>query len=414
MRNNGRLVAISLASFAAILMALRWQPLLIRFTQSIDDSQMLSFYLHNDYARYLSHPFEDGEVVNNSLPPEIDPTHLGPAGQFVLALNTGDCSQAGAVNETDRRTWSFLIGSCWQSKKAVERAFALWREIPGVEERFLILGQRCLETGQPDCQDSYFQAAARSLQQADWATVRLLLIYFQQTNQPEFLEIIRENLQNLDETPTGLIAYVDAYLLTTQGNYEQAFVKFDEVVAVAPLYQYVFVDAGVFALSRQDYKRARHYWQKGLELFPQYDSLYILMGNSYEKEMGFDQALTWYQHFPDDRRSLIGQGRVYSQQGDFAQALTQFEKALEKGESPEVQAMAAEAAFDLGQYEKARDLLELALKKVPQSISYHLKLAEVCHQVVDDECVFREYTTILNIDPDNITARGGIQALQDD
>jgi tetratricopeptide (TPR) repeat protein len=86
---------------------------------------------------------------------------------------------------------------------------------------------------------------------------------------------------------------------------------------------------GYNAYELKDYDNAILYFQKALELNPQFATAYIGLGNAYSDKDNLDKAIQSYEKAikldPKDSRAYNGLGIIYAQKGNLDEAIQLFE-----------------------------------------------------------------------------------------
>lgn len=130
-------------------------------------------------------------------------------------------------------------------------------------------------------------------------------------------------------------------------------------------------DAGICCAILKRTDLALQWWQRAIELKPDYINPYFNIANTYEDMNDFDQAVGYFekaqQLAPDDFRTIYNLARIYSKVGNWQKALEQYQQQLAMDENdPWGHNDAATCYLNLGQPDLARQHLEKTVALDPE------------------------------------------------
>lgn len=162
------------------------------------------------------------------------------------------------------------------------------------------------------------------------------------------------------------------YALEKEGRQDEARLKLEKLLAVAPLSSDVYVELGQIYRSMNKYSEALELYQKGLELIPGANQLRIGLGLTYldlhEWKRAKLQLEKAHQIDPKNGDALTALGKLYFLKGDKNKALHLYQQAVKLNPS-HIFALSSLASFWMNekQFDKAKQIYEKIEKIAPHT-----------------------------------------------
>jgi tetratricopeptide (TPR) repeat protein len=129
-------------------------------------------------------------------------------------------------------------------------------------------------------------------------------------------------------------------------------------------------------------------------------SVNITLGEIYTERQRYDQALAYFsaaeKKEPNEPRLLLGKARVYFLTNKYAYAAAAYRKVLKKTDSQTAVVGLIDVYTAEEHYDQAVDLLREVLKKDPDNVLIHNKLASVYFTAGQNENAVREWRWVLD------------------
>jgi Flp pilus assembly protein TadD/peroxiredoxin len=260
--------------------------------------------------------------------------------------------------------------------------------------------------------------------------------------------------------PLGGVLYQGAFVrndftygvaMFQHGYLEQAAESFQQVIAAKPDDPEGYYNLGTLNLRRNDFKQARYYLEQTLKLRPNYPEAWNNLGMIAAQEGHAEEAVQNFQQSlllrPAYATALLNLGNVYRRQSSFAQAQEFLDKALAiQPDDPEVnyslgmlyaqqnqmqrasdylqRAIALrpdypEALNNLGvlfvrgqDYSRAEEQFKTCIRLVPNFDQSYLNLARLYAMRSDKEKAREVLQELLQIQPQNSSARQALEMLR--
>jgi len=158
-----------------------------------------------------------------------------------------------------------------------------------------------------------------------------------------------------------------------------AVISRENILEQHPLYV-----AAVDLTEKREDARAEDGLKQASAVFPEDADVWFLLGIFAERSADPDRALVCYERAvraaPDDYRSLLNRGNIHFQEGNFNQAIRDYEVAAEKAEAPEIYYNLALARAETYDFHGQAEALQKAREISSRNVSYwmdHPTLARV-------------------------------------
>ena len=375
----------------------------------------------NSLVKPITHPNDTSAIAT---PPTglVQPSLTMPSGaspymRGLLALQLGDADsariafeQALAVPPERNLEW-YALGVAYWSQGRTDDALNAWsRSEAG--RLFLNLAKRCAESGDLAAAEQYYDVALVSLPAGDGeGYLELVWYYAGREDASRAAEALARYLLTDRDSSTAWLA--TGRVKEIEGHYLEAIAAFERAHALDPTSYESFYWAGHTAVRQGDWELARRYLQQAIDIQPWAWRPYELIGLSYMAEGQYEDAFAWYEQISDLPEGLLGMAKACYLEGSYEEALTYYEQALALDPSPKLYYETATAAMALARWDQARVLLDTAIALTPGVARYHLSLGDTCLQLAEPDCARAAYRTVLELEPDNQSARQALDTLPD-
>jgi tetratricopeptide (TPR) repeat protein len=170
-------------------------------------------------------------------------------------------------------------------------------------------------------------------------------------------------------------AFAQGAELTNAGKYDEAIVKFNEVIAAAPKCTECYVNLGAIHSRKQDWPKAEEAYKKALELNPESVESYNGLANVYNAQKKFTEAQAMNAEAnkrmgaaggPGNADAFYNQGVIAWNGNDFPKAQELFAAAVKANDKhAEAHFMLGQANLNLGKLPEAAKEFETYLKIAP-------------------------------------------------
>jgi tetratricopeptide (TPR) repeat protein len=201
----------------------------------------------------------------------------------------------------------------------------------------------------------------------------------------------------------------EAYL--AGGNLIQALRELKKAESFDPDDHITQYDIGLVYYYRDRYEQAIPYFERAIQLRPDFAPAINSLGNAYSAKGDWDKAIEAYQKIIEDvfygtpHFALSNMALAYYQKGDYVRAEKNFLEALKL--SPDfVNALAGLAATysALGRYEEAVQKLERAVRKEPKLPQLYYELGKAYRGLKEPEKARAEFLRAVQLAPDSPVA----------
>lgn len=308
----------------------------------------------------------------------------------------------------------YLLGIAEYRSGEYENALMTWSD-PNIANRLMISGDECNKMGLSYIGDDYYRLASQIVSRSDEEIYRKILLYFSkahddaafQNSLEKYLSVATPNTQSYDET------LGEAFL--SQGDYQKALEHYVDAIKKAPKNSMNWYWAGVAAYNIGSLDIADDYFYLASELSPRFIDSYIYLGHLSTRLGNYSDANGWYlqalQLEPNNSWVLSSLAKMEIELGNFQDAIKYISKAKmvdQRGYLFELEAQAWEGLKDLGQ---AKQVLLQAVKVDPVNVFYLSRLANICVKLNDELCASKVFRNILEVDPNNVSAKNGLYLL---
>lgn len=195
-------------------------------------------------------------------------------------------------------------------------------------------------------------------------------------------------------------------LLADTGNLSEAIEQLRKVVALVPYRSWPHV-ALAQALSKSNKSEAKLEFQEALRIDPHSPNGHLGLGTLFFEEGDFAQALSQYRSVlhesPQHAKALVGAANVWSAQGNNAEATEAYEEAIEA--SPSM----SEAHYGLGELLMRQGSIEQAISHLKQAVNLnfayadaHVKLGQAYEAESQPEMAIQQYLTAAAVEPNQL------------
>jgi tetratricopeptide (TPR) repeat protein len=214
-----------------------------------------------------------------------------------------------------------------------------------------------------------------------------------------------KNRKNYDEAAFNYV-YVEALKQKLLGNAGDALKYLEQCVKINPESDAAYYQMAQIVGSNGDLKNGKKYALKAIKIDERNLWYLTMIAGMYYQEKKIDSAIYYYEKavktYPDNDKLLLTLGNLYSENNNFAEAISLFGKFDEKygvNEASTVSAinnlMAAE------KYDEALVKAQQLLAEKPDDLLYNGLLAEIYRGKGDKEKALDVYNSLIERNPDN-------------
>lgn len=172
-------------------------------------------------------------------------------------------------------------------------------------------------------------------------------------------------------------AFAEGANLTNAGKYDEALVKFEEVIAQVPKCPECYVNIGAIQSRKQDWPKAEEAYKKALEINPESVEAYNGLANVYNAQKKFKEAQAMSDEAAKrggaaagggagNAETLYNQGVIAWNANDFPKAQELFAAAIKADDKhAEAHFMLGQAYLNLGKLPEAAKEFEAYTKIAP-------------------------------------------------
>ena len=118
------------------------------------------------------------------------------------------------------------------------------------------------------------------------------------------------------------------------GEYDNAILYYQKAIEINPDYAFAYINMGLAYGNKSNYDKAIECYQKAIEINPEYAEAYYKMGVAYVDKGNYDKAIECFQKAieinPDDADAYYNMGIIYGwEKCSYVKAIEYFQKAIE-------------------------------------------------------------------------------------
>jgi tetratricopeptide (TPR) repeat protein len=206
--------------------------------------------------------------------------------------------------------------------------------------------------------------------------------------------------------------------LAKQGKYDEAIRWYGEALRLDPEYANAHNNLGLALAAQGKVEDAQRHYEEAVRLNPRFalacnnlGRLLAAHGRKDEAVRQFNRAL---EIDPKDKNAYLNLGDLSADQGQFETAIEQYRKALENDpQNADLYNSLANALIRMRRIDDAVHYYEMALQLNPRHAGAHCNLGSVLALKGDKaslDAAIQHFRKALEIDPDQATARQGLDA----
>lgn len=198
-----------------------------------------------------------------------------------------------------------------------------------------------------------------------------------------------------------------------QGKLADAKESFDKALAGDPNYAMGYVNRGLIELQQGDSATAIADFKNAIRLRSNNSTAHYALGKAYTQlgqlEQAYKELNTSIALKSNSAPAHIAMGEVYRLQGNLVAAIKEYKAAISvKAESEDAYLRLADIYQGRGDLEMAAADLRSGLELNPTNTALHLKLGDITLASGKCDDALKEYTTVLNQEPGNVSAVNGM------
>ena len=245
-------------------------------------------------------------------------------------------------------------------------------------------------------------------------TIKLLASsYLNNKEDEESFKILQEALKKGIENSDIYDMIGSSFVI--QEKPEEGLLYFQKALELKPDDYTAIVSSALIFGIMLDFEKAIEYHKKALELFPT------------NMELQINAAIDWYVNGyldeakqlmfevlkidPNEARAMYQIALIYHELYDFDNALLYLKKIEQINNSEIISLKMAEVYGDMGEYDKASDIMDNLIKKNSSNPEYYYKYAIICTKAKDTPAAEKYFKKFIALNGDDATARKDLAVL---
>ena len=200
--------------------------------------------------------------------------------------------------------------------------------------------------------------------------------------------------------------YIEAIKQKLLGNMGDALTYLEQCIEMDPQNDAAYYQMAQISMQRGDLENSKKYGLKAVKLDDKNFWYLTMMANIYYQEKTYDSSIYYYEEairdFPEKESVKLALADVFSQKGDFRKA-DDIYKSLEikYGLNENISLLYIKNLINAKNYKRAEEKVLQLLKTSPDEIVYNGLLAEIYHNMGENNKAFDIYKKLMGKDPSN-------------
>jgi tetratricopeptide (TPR) repeat protein len=200
--------------------------------------------------------------------------------------------------------------------------------------------------------------------------------------------------------------YIEAIKQKLLGNIGDALTYLEQCIEMDPQNDAAYYQMAQISMQRGDLENGKKYGLKAVKLDDKNFWYLTMMANIYYQEKTYDSSIYYYEEairdFPEKESVKLALADVFSQKGDFRKA-DDIYKSLEikYGLNENISLLYIKNLINAKNYKRAEEKVLQLLKTSPDEIVYNGLLAEIYHNMGENNKAFDIYKKLMGKDPSN-------------
>ena len=200
--------------------------------------------------------------------------------------------------------------------------------------------------------------------------------------------------------------YIEAIKQKLLGNMGDALTYLEQCIEMDPQNDAAYYQMAQISMQRGDLENGKKYGLKAVKLDDKNFWYLTMMANIYYQEKTYDSSIYYYEEairdFPEKESVKLALADVFSQKGDFRKA-DDIYKSLEikYGLNENISLLYIKNLINAKNYKRAEEKVLQLLKTSPDEIVYNGLLAEIYHNMGENNKAFDIYKKLMGKDPSN-------------
>ena len=200
--------------------------------------------------------------------------------------------------------------------------------------------------------------------------------------------------------------YIEAIKQKLLGNMGDALTYLEQCIEMDPQNDAAYYQMAQISMQRGDLENGKKYGLKAVKLDDKNFWYLTMIANIYYQEKTYDSSIYYYEEairdFPEKESVKLALADVFSQKGDFRKA-DDIYKSLEikYGLNENISLLYIKNLINAKNYKRAEEKVLQLLKTSPDEIVYNGLLAEIYHNMGENNKAFDIYKKLMGKDPSN-------------
>ena len=320
------------------------------------------------------------------------------------------------LNEDDA-TVRYYIGSIYTLNGAMNMAVDEFKKVIALREEY-VDAYHSLAMIYISMKNN--NAAIEVLKQAllyddkDPQTIKLLAsAYLNNKEDEEAFKILQEALKKGIQNPDIYNMMGSSFVVKEQP--QEGLIYFQKALDLEPDDYTAIISCALIYGIMLNFEKALEYHKKALELFPTNMELQINAAIDWYVNGYLDEAkqlmLEVLRVDPNEARAIYQIALIYYELYDYDSALLYLKKIIQINNSDVINLKMAEVYADMGEYDKAYDIMDKLIKKNATEAEYYHKYAIICTKAKDTSAAEKHLKKFISLKGDDAIARKDLAVL---
>jgi tetratricopeptide (TPR) repeat protein len=200
--------------------------------------------------------------------------------------------------------------------------------------------------------------------------------------------------------------YVEGIHQKLMGNSGDALKNFERALIVNPKSDGSYYQIAQILAASGDLGNSKKFLNRAIDINGNNIWYLVMMAGFYYQERNMDSAIVFYEKaakiFPDDDEVQVTLGNLYSQNKEYAKAISVFEAIDKKyGINDNSTVSGIKAMINAGEYDRALEKANILIKDFPDELLYKGLLAEIYRGKGESDKARGVYRELLDNNPDD-------------
>ncbi|MDO9577221.1 MAG: tetratricopeptide repeat protein [Candidatus Cloacimonadales bacterium] len=186
-------------------------------------------------------------------------------------------------------------------------------------------------------------------------------------------------------------------------EYDNAILYYQKAIEIKPDFIEAYHNMGCAYCNKGNYDKAIECFQKAIEIKPDFAEAYLNMGVTYRNKGNYDKAIECYQNSirinPNNAKAYTNMGIVYGNKGNYNKEIEYYQKSIELFPYSKTYFNMGLAYYDIGKYNDAIQCYENAIKLDPNNGDAYFNLGNVYLEIREEINAIMNFKKTIEINP---------------